>query len=166
MLWGRIMKKLRIVIEPHAAEDTKQFIRENLGLYNIAVTKCEEYYPLAIFLRDDNEEIRGGVLGQIWGQWLYVSDLWLSKPLRRSGYGRKLLATAEQYAKEKSCHNVWLTTHSFQARPFYEKLGYEIFAQLEEFPPGHMLYFLKKSLSTIMPSSDKKLRSQKTSAHR
>lgn len=148
------MKKLRIVIEPRAAEDAKQFVRENLGSYNIAVTGCEEYYPVSIFLRDDNTEILGGVLGQIWGQWLYVSDLWLSKPLRRGGYGRKLLVTAEQYAIEKGCLNVWLTTHSFQARPFYEKLGYEAFAQLEEFPPGHTLYFLKKKLKKKLARGD------------
>jgi len=30
---------------------------------------------------------------------------------------------------------------------FYEKLGYELFATLEDYPPGHCKYFLKKALS-------------------
>ena len=155
------MKNFRITIEPHAAEDSKQFVRENLGLYSIAMTGCEEYYPVAVFLRDTNEEILGGVLGEIWGQWLFVSHVWLAAPLRRGGYGGKLLAMAERYALEKGCHNAWLTTASFQARPFYEKFGYELFATLDEFPPGHKLYFLKKRLVGEAPSATPKRRARK-----
>lgn len=155
------MRNLRISIEPHTDEKLKQLVRENLGSYNLAATGQEEYYPVSIFLRDDNDEVLGGVLGHIWGRWLYVSDLWLAAPLRRDGYGRQLLSAAEQYAVEKGCGNVWLTTHSFQARPFYEKLGYELFASLDEFPPGHKLYFLKKQLgekknTTLRPRREKK----------
>jgi GNAT superfamily N-acetyltransferase len=141
------MKNFRIVVEPHADEKLKQVIRDNLGVYSLLAAGQEEYYSLSVFLRDENEEILGGVLGEIWGQWLFLSHVWLAAPLRRSGYGRQLLSTAEHYATEKGCHNVWLTTHSFQARPFYEKLGYEVFSQLDEFPPGHKLYFLKKKLA-------------------
>jgi len=141
------MKNLRVVVEPHAADGLKQLIREGLGAYNLTVTGCEEYYPVAIFLRDANDEVLGGVLGEIWAQWLFVSHLWLAAPLRRHGYGRKLLLAAEGYAAGKGCHGAYLTTFSFQARPFYEKLGYEVFAELDDFPPGHKHYFLKKRLA-------------------
>jgi GNAT superfamily N-acetyltransferase len=140
------MKQLRIAIEPHAAENFRQLIRDGLGAYNLAVTGREEYYPISIFLRDANGEVLGGALGEIWAQWLFVSHLWLAAPLRRNGYGRKLLQAAEDYAVEKGCQNVYLTTFSFQARPFYEKLGYEVFAELADYPPGHTHYFLKKRL--------------------
>lgn len=141
------MKRLRITVEPHAEDSHKEFIRENLGLYSIAMTGSEEYYTVAVFLRGAHDEILGGVLGEIWGQWMFVSHVWLAAPLRRGGYGSKLLAAAERYAVEKGCGNAWLTTSSFQARPFYEKFGYELFATLDEFPPGHKLYFLKKQLA-------------------
>ncbi|MGE0682799.1 MAG: GNAT family N-acetyltransferase [Candidatus Binatia bacterium] len=141
------MKRLRITVEPHAEESQKEFVRENLGLYSIAMTGDEEYYTVVVFLRGAHDEILGGVLGEIWGQWLFVSHVWLAAPLRRSGYGSKLLATAERYAVQKGCRNAWLTTASFQARPFYEKFGYKLFATLDEFPPGHKLYFLKKQLA-------------------
>ena len=39
-----------------------------------------------------------------------------------------------------------LSTHSFQARPFYEKLGYEIVGEIRDNPAGHSLFFLKKAL--------------------
>jgi GNAT superfamily N-acetyltransferase len=140
------MKNLRVVVEPHAADSLKQFVRDGLGAYNLTVTGCEEYYLVSIFLRDANDEVLGGVLGEIWAQWLFVSHLWVAAPLRGHGYGHKLLRAAEDYATERGCRNAYLTTFSFQARPFYEKLGYEVFAELEDFPPGHKHYFLKKRL--------------------
>lgn len=155
------MKRLRITIEPHADENQKEFVRENLGLYSIAMTGNEEYYTVAVFLRGAHDEILGGVLGEIWGQWMFVSHVWLAAPLRRSGYGSQLLATAERYAVEKGCRNAWLTTASFQARPFYEKFGYELFATLDEFPPGHKLYFLKKRLTVSTPRTTAKRRKQR-----
>ena len=36
-------------------------------------------------------------------------------------------------------------TYSFQQPEFYEKLGYQIFGQLNDFPEGHVKYFMKKS---------------------
>jgi hypothetical protein len=37
-------------------------------------------------------------------------------------------------------------TTSFQARPFYERLGYEVYGVLDECPVGHTTYFMKKQL--------------------
>ena len=61
-------------------------------------------------------------------------------------HGSQLLLSAEQYARERGCQSVHRETFSFQARPLYEKHGYEVFAQLEDFPPGHTKYFLRKRL--------------------
>ena len=63
----------------------------------------------------------------IWAQWLYIAELAVREPFRGHGYGTKLLSRAEQYALERSCSNAWLFTFSFQARPFYERLGYQLF---------------------------------------
>jgi hypothetical protein len=35
---------------------------------------------------------------------------------------------------------------SFQALPFYQKLGYEKWGELNDFPIGHTRHFLKKRL--------------------
>jgi GNAT superfamily N-acetyltransferase len=45
--------------------------------------------------------------------------------LRRRGVGRELMAYAETRVVERGCHSALLDTFSFQARAFYEKLGYE-----------------------------------------
>lgn len=141
------MGPLRIVVEPHAPEHLKQVVQEGLGLYNVAVTGLADYYPVAIFLKDENDEILGGVIGHIWGKWLSIAYLWVAEPIRGQSYGTKLLMAAENYGRERGCRNAHLSTFSFQARPFYEKLGYEVFAALEDYPPGHTHYYLRKQLA-------------------
>jgi hypothetical protein len=42
---------------------------------------------------------------------------------------------------------VWLDTYSFQARGFYERLGYTVFGTINDYPPGHSRFFLTKTLS-------------------
>jgi hypothetical protein len=41
---------------------------------------------------------------------------------------------------------MWLDTYAFQARQFYERLGFEVFGQLDGLKPFFPRYFLKKTL--------------------
>ena len=66
---------------------------------------------------------------------------------RGAGNGTRLLQAAEAYAVERGCFAATLETHSFQARPFYEKYGYQVFATLDDWPPGHAKYFMRKQLA-------------------
>jgi len=141
------MSLLRISVEPHAPESLRQHVRDHLDTFNVAVTGLAEYHTLSVFLRDEHEEVRGGLLGNIWGGWLNVAILWVAEPLRGRGYGRQLLEAAERYAVERGCTRAWLTTFSFQAPEFYPKLGYETFAVLEGHPTGHQHHFLQKRLT-------------------
>jgi hypothetical protein len=64
------MEKLRIVMEPHASAGVRAFVRQHLNMHNIAATGVAAYYDLAIFLKDENDEILGGLLAEMWGNWL------------------------------------------------------------------------------------------------
>jgi ribosomal protein S18 acetylase RimI-like enzyme len=86
-------------------------------------------------------------LGELWANWLHVKTLWIDKMERGKGYGRKLTEVAERFAIERGYRNAYLSTHSFQARPLYEKLGYEVFGELEDFPPGYSKYYMRKQLN-------------------
>jgi len=48
-------------------------------------------------------------------------------------------------AMRRGCSGAWLDAFSFQARGFYEKLGYAVFGSIEDYPPGHSRFFLKKT---------------------
>ncbi|MGE5138902.1 MAG: GNAT family N-acetyltransferase [Rudaea sp.] len=56
------------------------------------------------------------------------------------------MTEAEAYARSRGAVGATLETFSFQARPFYESLGYEVFGSLDGFPPGHVKFFLRKAL--------------------
>ena len=107
----------------------------------------EEASPgVAFFLRGENGEVLGGLLGDIWAAWLHVEMLAVAAPVRGHGFGKELMKRAEFYAVERGCTDAFLDTFSFQARPFYEKLGYSVFGVLDNHPAGHQHYFMTKRL--------------------
>lgn len=138
--------KLRIVFDQDPAPAARRVIEIGVDQHNVAATREADYYPLAFLLRDEAGEVLGGLLGDIWGGWLHVSFLWVARPLRHRGWARRLVRGAERYARTRGAHDAYLETFSFQARPLYERLGYEVFGQLDDFPPGHTKYFLRKRL--------------------
>jgi GNAT superfamily N-acetyltransferase len=56
------------------------------------------------------------------------------------------MSAAEDHARSRGCIGSYLDTFEYQARPFYEKIGYEVFGTLEGFPPGYRQFFLSKRL--------------------
>jgi GNAT superfamily N-acetyltransferase len=102
--------------------------------------------PLLIALKGANGAFVGGLAGHsAWG-WLVVQDLWLPESLRGRGIGTALMVQAEAEAVARGCHGVWLDTFSFHAPRFYEKLGYAVFGELADCPPGKSRFFLSKRI--------------------
>lgn len=99
-----------------------------------------------IFIRDRHDRVIGGIVADLFGGWAYISLLWIDEPRRNQGLGTRLVTMLEQEVLRLGCTHTHLDTYSFEARPFYEKLGYELFATLEDYPPGHCKHFLKKAL--------------------
>lgn len=122
-------------------------IASSLGDFN-----AENGYPpdrqnLALTLADEAGQIVGGLWGKTVYDWLFVEFLVVPASLRGRNLGSRLMNTAEQIAIERGCVGAWLTTFSFQAQGFYEKLGYEIFGALEKSPGKNVRLFLQKHLS-------------------
>ena len=90
------------------------------------------------------------IIGGLWGntgfQWLFTQLLLVPESLRGRGLGADLMRRAEAEAVSRGCHGAWLDTFEFQARSFYERIGYECFGQLPDYPPGFSRFFMKKSL--------------------
>jgi GNAT superfamily N-acetyltransferase len=142
-----VMADLEIVFDPLPPEGLSRWVNEGVDLHNVAATGIAEWYPVGFFLKAPGGEWAGGLLGSIWGGWLHVRSLWIAVPARGRGNGPRLLAAAERYAIDRGCFGATLETHSFQARPFYARLGYEVFGTLDDYPPGHAKYFMKKRLN-------------------
>lgn len=103
---------------------------------------------LVIPIHDDAGAVAGGFWGCTVLGWLHIQLLIIPAPLRGRGIGSTLMTLAEAEARKRGCIGSHVTSFSFQAEPFYEKLGYKRFGQLDDYPPGHNLLFLGKRLDT------------------
>jgi GNAT superfamily N-acetyltransferase len=136
----------RLTVEDSPDEADVEVLPYALEAYNeIRWPQHPPWQPLAIFLRDE-ARIVAGLAGETYCGWLFVKYLWVSDGLRGRGVGRELMAQAEVLARERGCHSAHLETFSFQARGFYEKLGYKEFGRLD-YPPDHHKHFLRKQLT-------------------
>ena len=111
------------------------------------VGNSEPPRPLVLVLSDlASDEILGGLYGSTWMSYLHVNLLFVPESMRGAGVGRKLMMEAEAEAVRRGCSAASLDTFSFQARGFYEKLGYSVFGMLEDYPQGHRRFYLTKRL--------------------
>jgi len=97
------------------------------------------------FVARDELGVVGGLLGHTRWNWLYVAKLWVDARARGRGIGTQLLMGAEELARKRGCTDASLDTVEYQARPFYEKLGYELFGTLDGYPPGYRQFYLRKT---------------------
>jgi Acetyltransferase (GNAT) family. len=137
---------LRVSVEPDASAADVQVVQRGLRAFNVARIGEPMEEPVRIFLRDAHGRIVGGLLGHIRWRWLYVAKLWIEDAYRGAGHGMALMQAAESHARARRCLGVYLDTFEYQARPFYEKLGYTLFGTLEGYPPGYRQYQLAKRL--------------------
>ncbi len=100
---------------------------------------------LVIPIRQDDGAVAGGLWGYTLFEWLHVQMLFVPQGLRRLGVGAALMTAAETEARERGCRGAYVDTFSFQAAPFYRRIGFIPFGRLEDCPPGHdRLYFCKR----------------------
>ncbi|MBK5970981.1 MULTISPECIES: GNAT family N-acetyltransferase [Thiorhodovibrio] len=132
-----------------ANEEIRKEIVASLVEYNASKAGPSNGRPLVIALRDTSNTIMGGLWGSTGFQWLFTQLLVVPEGLRGRGVGSQLMRMAEAEAMARGCHGAWLDTFEFQARGFYERIGYKCFAQLPEYPSGFSRYFMKKSLAPV-----------------
>jgi GNAT superfamily N-acetyltransferase len=128
------------------SEHIKEALQNGLHAYNLAKVPDAAWKEIAVTVRDDAGAIHGGVIAYLFGDTCYVDTVWNDEDARGNGLGAKMVHMAEDEARRLGARGVWLYTTSFQAKPFYEKLGYIQFAELQW--PGSELkrHFMRKAL--------------------
>lgn len=129
-----------------ADDEVRQRIVGPLVDYNTSRAGPGNGRPLVIALRDASGQVTGGLWGSTGYEWLFTQLLVVPADGRGTGAGTRLMAMAEQEAVARGCTGAWLDTFEFQARGFYERLGYTCFAELPDYPAGFARYFMKKLL--------------------
>jgi GNAT superfamily N-acetyltransferase len=121
-------------------------LEDRIYAFNVERTGIRDGRLLAIMLRDDRGEPYAGLHGHTWGGCCEIKVLWVAEAHRGAGLGRRLLLAAEREAGRRGCTRVVLTSHSFQAPGFYERLGYRRLAEIPDYPRGHRQVVLTKTL--------------------
>lgn len=134
---------IEISIGIHATSDEREIIIGGLVGYNDAHASREHYGELAVVARSGGSVV-GGLLGHTNWNWLFIRQLWVADAFRGTGTGSRLMQAAETEAVVRGCAHAHCDTFQFQALPFYQKLGYTVFGQLEDYPPGFTRFFLQK----------------------
>lgn len=133
-----------IVIEDKPSKATLDVIDKGLDTHN-AKFSPEHFEEFVTALKTPEGEVKGGVYAIAWAEMLFMKWVWIDEAFRGQGRGRALMAAAEAEGRRRGCKAVWLDTFEFQARPFYEKLGYRHFGTLD-YPMGFKRFFLQKPL--------------------
>ena len=137
---------IRLVIPAAPGEADRGAVLAPLRAYNISRAGDPGLRPVAILLADGGEARPGGLWGRIGYDWMFVELLVVPEDHRGRGLGTALMQEAERIARANGCAGIWLDTYDFQARGFYEKLGFALFGTLDDNPVGHQHFFLKKRL--------------------
>lgn len=138
---------LRLRLSDVADETVRQQIVAPLAEHNLNAAGPGHGRPLVITLEADDGTVKGGLWGYTGYQWLFTQLLAVPASHRGQGVGRALMSAAEAEARARGCTGAWLDTFEFQARGFYERIGYTCFAELPDYPQGYARYFLRKSLT-------------------
>ncbi|MEE9516287.1 MAG: GNAT family N-acetyltransferase [Candidatus Adiutricales bacterium] len=83
-----------------------------------------------------------------YGNWFFITDLFIEKPFRGQGLSAELLRKLEERVILLGIGNIWTWTAGYEAPDFYQKQGYEIFCEMDDwYSSGHSRVGLRKMLS-------------------
>jgi len=133
-----------IQLDEQPSEEDLRYVLDSIRQYNLEVSGYAPPRRVAYFVRDDHGQIMGGVLGALWGKSMHIAALWVAEKERGKGQGSALMTELEEYAAAKGILLAYVETTSFQALPFYQGLGYQVFGQLP-IADDCELFFLRKT---------------------
>lgn len=128
-------------------QELEAFLVERVYEFNAQATGYFDGRLLGGRLRDESGKVIAAFNGHTWGGCCVIAHLWVHETHRGRGLGRDLLQAAEAEAARRGCEQVVLSTHSFQAPEFYERLGYKKRAVIPDWPKGHADIIYVKRLS-------------------
>jgi GNAT superfamily N-acetyltransferase len=138
---------ISIEVTGRPVQADRKTVGKGLGDHNRAAYGRLRGSERWILARDEAGAVQAGAKCEVaWG-WLYVDWLWVAAALRGQDLGTRMLAAAEELARERGCLGVHLNTWSFQAPGFYRKQGYTEVGRVEDMPPGATRYWFAKKFA-------------------
>lgn len=120
----------------------KDYIRKTAG----DLHKVHPKLSINLILKTEDNKVVGGLSAFATLQAVNFEFIWIDEPFRNKGYGKELIAKAEQLALENGCQSFLAMVYSFQNLQFLKKSGYEIFGFSDNYPDSIKEYYLIKWL--------------------
>ena len=134
-------------IKPGDEKDA-EILSGKLREYDSTIAPREhEYIHLSKKIVDENGRIIAGFVGGVDG-WngTDIDALWVEEKYRNQGIGSQLLAKLEREVKENGAGVMFIEAFDWNVG-FFKKNGYErVTGMLEDYPRGHVMYCMQKSL--------------------
>lgn len=109
-------------------------LSDELDKYNASATPevppAEELTVQVI----ESGELVAGASGWTWGLAAGIGMTWVREDKRGTGLGADLMASFENEARNRGSAHVFVTSFTFQAPGFYERLGYREIFRWESVP--------------------------------
>ena len=137
---------MKVALEKDENDEVLKALMAGVKAFNGAAVPGLPSHKIVAAVRNENGKVVGGVIGRLAGDSVYMEVVYNDEAVRGTGIGREAMLTAEAEAKRLGATESWLYTMSFQAKPFYEKLGYRQFAELNWLGGTHKRHFMRKDL--------------------
>jgi len=130
-----------------ADAELDQRLSDELTRFNTAETPGVAVADELTVRMEEDGELVAGVSGWTWGQAAGIAMTWVREDQRGTGIGASLLAAFETEAKARGCTHAFVTSFTFQAPAFYQRLGYQEIFRWESVPtPGRDDVHMRKDL--------------------
>ena len=117
-------------------------LRRHAARSNGVLTEDKPFSVLAFM----EERLVGGLIGNVFWNWLYADLVWVEEEFRGQGIGSDVMKAGEDRARDMKLTGIYLWTETWQAPLFYQKLGYSQYVEFKDFPPGHCRLGFRKYL--------------------
>ena len=116
------------------------------GIYEEAKKKrgMRPNESFCFFLKDEHGKTVGGINGFCYYGCLYIDQLFIEEAHRGHGWGKKLVKAAEDFGHEQKCRMFTVTTMDWEAREFYEELGYSHVFTISGYENDATMHLLRK----------------------
>jgi ribosomal protein S18 acetylase RimI-like enzyme len=135
-----------ILIDETDNEQLKNHLKHAMMEFNATFFGKHTPKPFTIYINDSNHQLIAGVTGFYYHKYARIDYAWVHEAYRKQGLGKQLFARLERFLSEKHCQFIQLDTFDFQAKPFYEKLGFHCVGTISKWVGDHDCYFMRKEL--------------------
>ena len=101
----------KIVVDHAPSQSDNEVVKEGLiKFYEAQFGERDKEF--SIFLKSDSGKVFGGIQAMFDSEAIYIEALWIHENLRKQGYGKKLLAAAEEEAAKNGKKNSIIQANS------------------------------------------------------